>query len=174
MGLGTPPWEGAANGRERMSVPAWAGGASVRRTLIPSLGMAPPSLGPAHTLLRHPSARCTHNPRPSGPPPPPRLPGGGQEDAGMLAAFLHIPPAKELPPAFRSINNEPGTREKKKSEPQSKCQESKAPSFCISSALASGDRLSPSVLEMKRLLILSGPDDVLRPHGASETLPLLI
>lgn len=72
----------------------------------------------------------------------------GQDTA--LTSILHIPPAWELPPASRSINNEPGRRGKKSEQP-SQCQELEA--HPISSALGSGDRLSPSVPEMNTPLL---------------------
>lgn len=71
---------------------------------------------PAHTFLRDPSPPGAHSTRSPCPPPASSLtPWGWTEGCRdtALASFLHIPPAKELPPAFRSINNKPGTREKK-------------------------------------------------------------
>lgn len=72
----------------------------------------PLSLRPAHAFLRDPCSPSTHN----APPHTHTLASsltpwgwtGGCWDTA-LASFLHTPPAKELPPAFRSINNKPGT-----------------------------------------------------------------
>ena len=91
----------------------------------------------------------------------------GQDTA--RTSNLHIPPARELPPASRSINNEPGTRGKK-SEQQSQCQELEAQCHPVSSALASGDRLGPSVPEMN-----TPPSPAAcMPRGGTGMLPLVI
>lgn len=135
---------------------------------------APLSLGSAHTFLRDPSdahrrARAHTHTHPHTLLISSLTPGRwiGQDTA--LTSILHIPPAWELPPASRSINNEPGRRGKKSEQP-SQCQELEAQCHPISSALASGDRLSPSVPEMN-----TPPSPAARmPQGGTGRLPLVI
>ena len=134
---------------------------------------APLSLGPAHTFLRDSSDACGHarahtHTHPHTLPISSMTPGRWTGQDTARTSNLHIPPARELPPASRSINNEPGTRGKK-SEQQSQCQELEAQCHPVSSALASGDRLGPSVPEMN-----TPPSPAAcMPRGGTGMLPLV-